>query len=94
MSSLGSAEEEVTSALPFDAAQLDGLLEEAGLDALVATSPHNVRYLLGGYEFFMYALADSIGLGRFLVHGTGLVTRPEGPEPVADHGRGWNRIGG
>ncbi len=53
-------------AAPFDREHLDGLLEEARLEAVVATSPHNVRYLLGGYEFFMYALADSIGLGRYL----------------------------
>lgn len=32
---------------PFDAVHLDALLEQAGLDAVVATSPHNVRYLLG-----------------------------------------------
>lgn len=51
---------------PFDAGRLDGLLEEAGLEAIVATSPHNVRYLLGGYHFFMYEIADSIGLSRYL----------------------------
>lgn len=52
--------------VPFDASELDALLEQAGLDAVVATSPHNVRYLLGGYGFFMYELADSIGLSRYL----------------------------
>jgi Xaa-Pro aminopeptidase len=58
---------EVSSlSIPFDHAHLDELLEQAGLDAIVATSPHNVRYLLGGYSFFMYALADSIGLSRYL----------------------------
>jgi Xaa-Pro aminopeptidase len=56
----------VRSAPPFDHARLDALLEQAELDAVVATSPHNVSYLLGGYEFFMYALADSIGIGRYL----------------------------
>lgn len=52
--------------VPFDADRLDALLEEAGLDAVVATSTHNVRHLLGGYSFFMYELADSIGLSRYL----------------------------
>src|ERR1051325_3306239 len=56
----------VRGATPFDGPRLDALLEEAGLDALVATSTHNVRYLLGGYSFFMYELADSIGLSRYL----------------------------
>jgi Xaa-Pro aminopeptidase len=51
---------------PFNRSHLDGLMEDAGVDAVLATSPHNVRYLLGGYEFFMYALADSIGLSRYL----------------------------
>jgi Xaa-Pro aminopeptidase len=52
--------------VPFDQQRLDGLLEEARLDVIVATSPHNVRYLLGGYAYFMYAAADSIGLSRYL----------------------------
>ena len=30
---------------PFDTALLDRLMDEAGLDVLVATSKHNVQYL-------------------------------------------------
>ncbi len=52
--------------VPFDREGLDRLLDEAGLEAVLATSPHNVRYLLGGYAYFMYAFADSIGLSRYL----------------------------
>jgi Xaa-Pro aminopeptidase len=52
--------------IPFDHDQLDRLLEEASLDAVVVTSPHNVRYMLGGYYFFMYEIADSIGLSRYV----------------------------
>ena len=33
---------------PFDTARLDALLEDEGIDVLVATSKHNVQYLLGG----------------------------------------------
>jgi len=33
---------------------------------VLASSGHNVRYLLGGYRFFMYERADSIGLSRYL----------------------------
>jgi hypothetical protein len=33
---------------PFDARLLDSLMEEVGIDIVVATSRHNLRYLLGG----------------------------------------------
>lgn len=52
--------------VPFDQDKLDRLLEQAGVDAILASSNHNVRYLSGGYLFFMYATADSIGLSRYL----------------------------
>ena len=52
--------------IPFDAAKLDALLEEAGIDVLVATSKHNVQYLLGGYRFFFFDYMDAIGLSRYL----------------------------
>jgi len=51
---------------PFDADRLDQLMEEAGVDVLLASSPHNVRYLLGGYRFFLYAVLDGIGMDRYL----------------------------
>lgn len=50
---------------PFDAAKLDDLMERAGIDLLVATSRHNVRYLLGTYsDFFRHF--DAIGVDRYL----------------------------
>lgn len=51
---------------PFSTAQLDALLGEAGVDVVLATSPHNARYLLGGYRFFLYATLDGIGHDRYL----------------------------
>ncbi len=48
----------------FDA--LDDLMEAAGIDALVATSKHNVRYLLGGYQFIFFGAMDAIGQSRYL----------------------------
>src|SRR4051794_22571617 len=51
---------------PFDTARLDELLGEAGIDVLVATSKHNVQYLLGGYRFFFFETMDAIGLSRYL----------------------------
>ncbi|MFL5259333.1 MAG: M24 family metallopeptidase [Hyphomicrobiales bacterium] len=51
---------------PFDHEKLDSLMEEAGLDALVVTSKHNVQYLLGGYRFFFFDYMDAIGVSRYL----------------------------
>jgi len=50
---------------PFDTARLDALLEDEGIDVLVATSKHNVQYLLGGYRFF-FDYMDAIGGSRYL----------------------------
>jgi Xaa-Pro aminopeptidase len=51
---------------PFDTGRLDRLMEEAGLDALLATSKHSIQYLLGGYRFFFYDFMDAHGLSRYL----------------------------
>jgi Xaa-Pro aminopeptidase len=51
---------------PFDTAKLDRLMEEAGIDVLVATSKHNTQYLLGGYKFIFFAAMDAIGHSRYL----------------------------
>ncbi|HET6507828.1 MAG TPA: Xaa-Pro peptidase family protein [Baekduia sp.] len=51
---------------PFDAGRLDALLRARDVAALLATSPHNVRYLLGGYRFFLYDRLDPIGPSRYL----------------------------
>ncbi len=55
-----------TKALPFDQGKLDRLMEAAGLDAIVATSKHNVQYLLGGYRFFFFETMEAIGVTRYL----------------------------
>jgi Xaa-Pro aminopeptidase len=54
------------AALPFNAARLDGLLEEAGIDALIVSSKHNIQYLFGGYRFFFFDHFDAIGVSRYL----------------------------
>jgi Xaa-Pro aminopeptidase len=51
---------------PFDAEKLDSLMDAAGIDALVATSKHNVQYLLGGHRFFFFDRMDAIGQSRYL----------------------------
>ncbi len=60
------AKTEPRIAVPFDAGKLDDLLEQAGIDVLVATSKHNVQYLLGGYRFFFFDYMDAIGVSRYL----------------------------
>jgi len=51
---------------PFDTARLDALLDDAGIDVLLATSKHNVQYLLGGYRSFFFEVIDAIGISRYL----------------------------
>ena len=54
-------------AIPFDSDRLDELLEQAGLDAVLVTSQHNVQYFLGGHRFFFFfGPADAFGLSRYL----------------------------
>src|ERR1700753_4071214 len=59
------AKAQVTSP-PFDSARLDALLDEAGMDAVVISSKHNIQYLLGGYRFFFFDHFDAIGVSRYL----------------------------
>jgi Xaa-Pro aminopeptidase len=52
--------------LPFDATRLDRCLEAVGIDLVLATSRHNVRWLLGGYYSLFFSAMDAIGIGRYL----------------------------
>lgn len=52
--------------LPYSLSQLDELMEKAGIEVLLATSKHNVRYLLGGYQFIFFSAMDAIGHSRYL----------------------------
>ncbi len=71
--------------MPFDAKQLDKLLDDAGIDVLVATSKHNVQYLLGGYRFFFFDTMDAVGVSRYL---PALVYQKGKPENAAYFGCG------
>jgi len=51
---------------PFDTERLDRLMDDAGMDVLVATSKHNVQYLLGGHRAFFFEAMDAMGLSRYL----------------------------
>ena len=39
---------------PFDTEKLSSLIEKAGVDLLLASSRHNIRYLTGGYYYPLY----------------------------------------
>jgi Xaa-Pro aminopeptidase len=68
------------TAAPFDTARLDGLMEAVGLDIILATSPHNTRYLMGGRRSFFFATMQAIGHSRYLP----IVIYPRGaPERAA-----------
>ena len=53
-------------AIPFDQKRVDGAMDDAGIDVLLASSKHNVQYLLGGYKFIFFAAMDAIGHSRYL----------------------------
>jgi Xaa-Pro aminopeptidase len=55
-----------TATAPFDTERLDRWMDEAGFDVLVATSKHNVQYLLGGHRAFFFDYMDAMGLSRYL----------------------------
>src|SRR5512135_3145273 len=53
-------------AIPFDHRRLDRLMDEAGIDVLLATSKHNVQYLLGGHRANFFDYMDAPGVTRYL----------------------------
>ena len=58
-------------------------MEEAGIDVLLATSKHNVQYLLGGHRAFFFDYMDAMGLSRYLP----VVVYPKGaPDKAAFFG--------
>jgi Xaa-Pro aminopeptidase len=57
---------ERASRIPFSADRLDTLMDEAGLDVLLATSKHNVQYLLGGHRAMFFDYMDAMGTSRYL----------------------------
>jgi Xaa-Pro aminopeptidase len=51
---------------PFDRNRLDRLMDEAAIDVVVATSKHNVQYLLGGHRAHFFDTMDATGITRYL----------------------------
>jgi Xaa-Pro aminopeptidase len=61
-----SAQHSKGLAIPFDHTRLDRLMDEAGIDVVVATSKHNVQYLLGGHRANFFDYMDATGVTRYL----------------------------
>lgn len=57
---------DLASSIPFDCERLDRLMEEAGIDIVIATSKHNVQYLLGGHRAIFFDYMDATGISRYL----------------------------
>src|ERR1700759_5866466 len=69
--------------IPFDPKRLDQLMDDAGMDVLLATSKHNVQYLLGGHRAIFFDYMDAMGLSRYLP----VMVYPKGkPEKAAYFG--------
>lgn len=51
---------------PFDRAKLQHLMVEAGMDLLLASSRHNVRYLTGGYVYHFHERGQRMGSSQYL----------------------------
>ena len=70
-------------AIPFDTRQLDRLMDEAGIDVLIANSKHNIQYLLGGHRSIFFDYMDAMGISRYLP----ILVYPRGaPEKAAYFG--------
>jgi Xaa-Pro aminopeptidase len=77
--------------LLFDTDKLDRLMDEAGLDVLIATSRHNVQYLLGGYRFFFFDVMEAIGTSRYLPAFIYQKGHPENAAYVGNRMEGFER---
>src|SRR6266702_4795210 len=75
----------------FDTDKLDRLMDEAGLDVLIATSRHNVQYLLGGYRFFFFDVMEAIGTSRYLPAFIYQKGRPENAAYIVNGMEGFDR---
>ena len=58
--------EKPAAEIPFDVERLDRLMDDMRIDVLLATSKHNVQYLLGGHRPIFFEYMDATGLGRYM----------------------------
>jgi len=81
----------IPAALHFDTARLDELLDEVGIDVLIASSKHNIQYLLGGYRFFFFEGQDAIGISRYLPLFIYFKGQPERSVYIGNGMESWER---
>jgi hypothetical protein len=97
---INEARHDAVKPAPFDTARFDTLLEDEGIYVLVATSKHNVQYLLGGYRFFFFDYMDAIGVSRYLPVVVYQKGRPDNSAYIGCHleshekqlGKFWPRV--
>jgi Xaa-Pro aminopeptidase len=80
--------------LAFDSDRLDKHLDQAGIDVLIASSKHNIQYLLGGYRFFFFEAQDANGLSRYLPLFVYFKGRPERSAYVGNRMEKWEEENG
>ncbi|SPH17872.1 putative peptidase [Defluviimonas aquaemixtae] len=77
--------------VPFDHRLADELMESHQLDLLIVNSKHNVRYLLGGYEFFFFFQSmEALGHSRYLPLVIYVKGRPQDATYVASVMEAWD----
>src|SRR5438128_9262326 len=54
--------------VPLDGAKLSSLMAEAGVDLVLASSRHNVRYLTGGYVYHFNERCQRAGSSQYLAY--------------------------
>lgn len=52
--------------IPFDSAKLQNLMDEAGVNLILASTRHNVRYLTGGYVYHFHERGQRMGSSQYL----------------------------
>ncbi|MDI3468962.1 MAG: putative peptidase [Pseudolabrys sp.] len=57
---------DLAARIPFDRTRLDRLMDDENIDLIVATSKHNVQYLLGGHRADFFDYMDATAVTRYL----------------------------
>ena len=80
--------------LRFDSDRLDRLLDDDGIDVVIASSKHNIQYLLGGYRFFFFGGHDALGISRYLPLLVYFKGQPERTTYIGNSMESWEEANG
>src|SRR4051812_7502557 len=75
--------------VPFDGTKLAGLMADAGLDMVLASTRHNIRYLTGGYVYHFNERCQRAGSSQYLA----FVGVPRRVEDAFYVGGGMEKLG-